>query len=369
MKSRTHKLRNRQFAALRAKLAGELSRFHPELRKTLLNNLSELIAAVTLAKSVQLAAIGAAIPVATAETSREQWGRRQLQNQTVATLALFQPLATAILRSFADKRLCLLLDPTDLASDLTLVMVAIAYRGRAVPLAWLTVYIKPDTVKEAVQLLFTQLQAWLPLTAKVHLIADREFRGQEMLALIQAYGWTPVVRLKGDTRVTLPDETQCRVRDLAPVVGHTAFYPRVWLTMQACGPYSLSLSTAPPTKPGKKPAPWYIVSTEPASQHILTLDAKRMWVDEMFRDFKSHGYHLEQTHLEHPERIDRLVLAVVLAYLWSLGRGLWVERLHLRYRVDRDRHPQCSLFTVGLRWIHHLWNLAIVPDVFLIPVF
>jgi hypothetical protein len=196
-----------------------------------------------------------------------------------ATLALFQPLATAILRSFADKRLCLLLDPTDLASDLTLVMVAIAYRGRAVPLAWLTVYIKPDTVKEAVQLLFTQLQAWLPLTAKVHLIADREFRGQEMLALIQAYGWTPVVRLKGDTRVTLPDETQCRVRDLAPVVGHTAFYPRVWLTMQACGPYSLSLSTAPPTKPGKKPAPWYIVSTEPASQHILTLDAKRMWVE------------------------------------------------------------------------------------------
>jgi len=69
------------------------------------------------------------------------------------------------------------------------------------------------------------------------------------------------------------------VRDLAPVVGHTAFYPRVWLTMQACGPYSLSLSPAPPPKPGKQPAPWYIVSTEPASQHILTLDAKRMWVE------------------------------------------------------------------------------------------
>lgn len=63
----------------------------------------------------------------------------------------------------------------------------------------------------------------------------------------------------------------------------------------------------------KADAPWYIVSTEPATPPILTLYAVRMWADEMFRDLKSQGFHLEQTRLNHPERIGRLMLVLALA--------------------------------------------------------
>ena len=71
--SKKHLVEKLQFAQLRIRLADQIAHFHPGLRKTLLNNLSELAAAITLARSVQLAAIGAKLPVDTEEESHEQW--------------------------------------------------------------------------------------------------------------------------------------------------------------------------------------------------------------------------------------------------------------------------------------------------------
>jgi hypothetical protein len=49
----------------------------------------------------------------------------------------------------ASSRLTLgqILDPTNLADDLTIVTIGLAYQGRALPLAWATVYINFQTTK------------------------------------------------------------------------------------------------------------------------------------------------------------------------------------------------------------------------------
>ncbi len=364
-----HVIRNLRFAQLRSQIAAQMTHFHPELRKTLLNNVSELVVALTLAKSVQLAAIGDKLPVNTSAEAREQWVRRQLCNDTEDTLQLFRPIAESLLAGLAGRTIRLILDPTDLAADLTIVQVSLAYGRRALPLAWMTTYIKPGTVKDTIRLLFTEIKHWLPPDARVYLIGDREFHGQDMLELIQEQSWTPVVRTKGNVTVELEDGTCGRVADLAPAPGQRAFYQRVWLTGWRWGPYSLSVANAPQPKRGKKTEdPWYIVSTDPATPHILTLYAVRMWIDEMFRDLKGQGFHLDKTRLTDPERIDRLMLILALAYWWIIGRGIWIDRLHLRRRVDRCKHPKCSLFTIGLRWIHRLLDMDKLPDVSLVPV-
>ena len=367
--SRKHLIEKVQFMQLRTRLADQIAQFHPGLRKTLLNNLSELVAALTLARNVQLAAIGAKLPVESAAESREQWVRRQLSNATTGTLELFRPLAQSLLAGLAGRSLRLILDLTDLADDLTIVQLALAYGGRALPLAWMTVYIKPGTVQEAIRLLFAEVKTWLPAEAQVYLIADREFHGTDMLTLIQAQTWIPVVRTKGNLALEQADGTQGHVADLAPQPGARAFYQRVFLTGWGRGPYSLSVATAGQLPHGAKSAdPWFIVSTEPAGPPILNLYRVRMWVDEMFRDLKSQGFHLDQTRLDRTDRIDRLMLALALAYWWVIGRGIWVDRMQLRDRVDRQDDPACSLFTLGLRWICRLLDLDKLPDVELLPV-
>jgi hypothetical protein len=119
--SRKYLIEKLQFAQLRTRLADQMAQFHPGLRKTLLNNLSELVAAITLARNVQLAAISGKLPVDTAQESREQWVRRQLSNDTQGSLELFRPLAQSLLAGFAGRSIRLILDPTDLAEDLTIV--------------------------------------------------------------------------------------------------------------------------------------------------------------------------------------------------------------------------------------------------------
>jgi hypothetical protein len=278
-------------------------------------------------------------------------------------------LAESLLAGFAGRSVRLILDPTDLAADLTIVQIMLAYRGRALPLAWLTTYIKPGTVKDAIRLLFAEIRTWLPKAAHVYLIGDREFPGQDMRELIQEQPWIPVIRTKGNLLVEWEDGTRCRVADLAPPPGPRCFYQRVWLMAWAWGPYSLSLANPAQAKRSQKAEdPWYIVCTVPATPHILTLYAAHMWADELFRDLKSHGFHLEQTRLTHTERLDRLMLALALAYWWVLGRGIWGDRLQLRQPVDRCKHPKCSLFTLGLRWIHRRLTLDKLPDVVLIPL-
>jgi hypothetical protein len=364
-----HVIRNLEFAQLRTRISDQIAHFHPRLRQTLLRNLSELVVALTLARSVQLAEIGDELPVDASAEGREQWVRRQLSNDTANTLQLFRPIAESLLAGFAGRTVRLILDPTDLAADLTIVQMALAYRGRALPLAWATLYIEPGAVKEAIRKLFAEVKQWLPADARVYLLADREFHGQDVLELIQEQSWTPVVRTKGNVTVELEDGRCCHVADLAPPEGQAAFYQRVWLTGWRWGPYSLSLACAPQPKQGQKAEdPWYIVSTDAATSHILTLYATRMWIDEMFRDLKGQGFHLNETRLKHPERIDRLMLILALAYWWILGRGIWIDRMQLRRRVDRCLHPKCSLFTIGLRWIHRLFDRDKLPDVCFIPV-
>jgi hypothetical protein len=41
-----------------------------------------------------------------------------------------------------------------------------------------------------------------------------------------------------------------------------------------------------------------------------------MWIEEMFADFKGHGFDLESTQLRHFERLSRLTLAVAMLYVW-----------------------------------------------------
>jgi len=90
----------------------------------------------------------------------------------------------------------------------------------------------------------------------------------------------------------------------------------------------------------KKEDPWYIISTDPAGPQVLHLYAVRGWVDQMFRDVKGQGVHRDQTRLEDPQRLDRLMLVLARIYGWLLDLGIWVDRLGLRRRVDRAKQPK-----------------------------
>ncbi len=358
--------RRQEQAELRTRIASQLRAFHPQMRKTLLANLAELVAALTQARHVHLSKIAEKLDRNGNEESREQWVRRQLANNTMGTWEIFEPLARCLLNGFVGRSVCLILDPTDLDDERCTVMIMVAYRGRTLPLIWMSFELKPGAIEDTVTLLFAELRRWLPAGITVYLTADREFHGVDVLNAVCAQGWIPVIRVKGTTGVTLADGSRQLLKDLTPPVGQMAFYDGVRLTVKQAGPFSLSISCAPP-KPGKKLDPWFIISTEPAGWWIIRTYEKRFWIEETFRDFKSYGFHYDQTGVRDPDRLDRLVLIIALACWWALGIGIWLDRMGLRRSVDRAKRPKLSLFQLGLRYINRLLYLGKTPDVRLIP--
>jgi hypothetical protein len=52
------------------------------------------------------------------------------------------------------------------------------------------------------------------------------------------------------------------------------------------------------------------------------LDYGLRWgIEPMFSDFKSRGFGLEETQLQVPERLDRLILVIALAMYWCVRCG------------------------------------------------
>ena len=79
--------------------------------------------------------------------------------------------------------------------------------------------------------------------------------------------------------------------------------------------------------------------------------AQRMWIEEAFRDLKSHGWQVEQADLTDPARMARLWILLVVAYAWMLLLGQAValagQAAYLKRRADGTYVRRWSLFREG----------------------
>jgi hypothetical protein len=76
-----------------------------------------------------------------------------------------------------------------------------------------------------------------------------------------------------------------------------------------------------------------------------------MWIEEMYGDMKGHGFDLEATHLQHMDRLSRLMLVGCVVYVWLLTLGSWVVKRGLRHLVDRKDRRDKSYFRIGWDWL------------------
>src|SRR5690349_18547016 len=76
-----------------------------------------------------------------------------------------------------------------------------------------------------------------------------------------------------------------------------------------------------------------------------------MWIEEIFADFKRHGFDLQGSHLRSASRLNRLTLLVCLLYLWLIALARRVELACLVDRVDRHDRRDLSLFRLACDFV------------------
>ncbi|MCS6849443.1 MAG: hypothetical protein RMN52_17220 [Anaerolineae bacterium] len=96
-----------------------------------------------------------------------------------------------------------------------------------------------------------------------------------------------------------------------------------------------------------------VISDDRAHPDRLREYAVRMDIEQSFRDDKSGGFDIGHTRLVHPDRLERLLLAVAIAMLWCHEVGQFVLRAGevMRRLIDPAYTRHLSVFQLGLRWI------------------
>ena len=106
------------------------------LSKPQLTNLSLLVFGLAAAGHCQLPRIAVRLPLPAGAASLTQRLRRLLMNPAIVPATLYRPVARLLLSGFTGGSVRLILDATDLGGRLPVLFVALAYRGRALPLLW-----------------------------------------------------------------------------------------------------------------------------------------------------------------------------------------------------------------------------------------
>jgi hypothetical protein len=82
-----------------------------------------------------------------------------------------------------------------------------------------------------------------------------------------------------------------------------------------------------------------------------------MTLEQLFRDDKSkrNGWSLRDTQITRPDRIDRLLLILAVAYLLLCGVGLIAKTLFKASAwCSTKRDKECSIYTIGMIMLHKI---------------
>jgi hypothetical protein len=321
-------------------------------------NLAWLIVGLQQGGKVQSSAIVSQWGVQAKNTSLTRRLSRFLDNGAVRPTLWYRRVARQVLARGAGQRVTLIIDATRVTARRQLVMVAVAYRKRALPVAWSWVnYAKGHLTSAKVVNLLKRVQRWMPAGVRVGLVGDAGFGSVGLIRALRAWGWDYVLRQVGKVKVQVTDGAAWqRLDSLVRTPGQSYWAPQARLTARWAQPTAVLAYWAP-----GHDAPWLLATNLPNAAAVLHVYPKRMGIEAMFGDWKGHGWDLETSHLRHVDRLSRLVLAVALLYVWLVRYGERVIKAGWRTWVDRHERRDLSLFRLGLLVLHRCHALGQSP--------
>lgn len=345
---------------------GYLEQVIGQERVTRIRTMAWLQYGLFYSKSVHLTKIASKIPSKSKKLSIGDRFRCFLNNPLVRVRPWYRPLAESLIKEAlcASGRIRLIIDGSKVGNRHQLLMVSLAYRRRSLPIAWTWVRCKRGHSSSWKQCaLLDYVHTLVPSGAEVIVVGDSEFT--PLQAMLDSWGWFYALRHKGSHLIRQNDSASWQnVSSLATKPGQ-----RVWLTdVQLTKEHQHSCNFLALWQRGEK-EPWLIATNLPTARETRLHYSRRMWIEEMFGDFKGHGFDLESSRLRHFMRLSRLTLAVSMLYVMLLAFGSTIIKSGLRHLVDRPDRRDLSIFRIGFDMLERYSNLNTSLTIRLSPYF
>jgi hypothetical protein len=337
----------------------------PVFHKSHVENLIWMVVGMAYSRSVMLPRVAEHAPVGRIQLeSRVERFERLLQCAKLQALEVLKPVATQVLKDLSrgGNPLMILMDRTMINDTLNLLYVAVSFGGRALPLGWVVVPHEGNSNLALQQALLQWLRQCLPARAETYIVADREFHSIHLARWIRTQMKAHfVLRIKAGTWVRV--HGRWRKAGSLAARGQSQFFGSVLVTRDrhvADFPVNLLAVWA-----ATEDEPWLLISDADDPAQIESVYRQRFWIEEMFSDHKSRGLDLEATRITDPDRLQRLLVAVTLAYLWIMEVGARVVARGWWRQVDnRGAQRSVSLCQIGLRWLRDRLQQELAPPFF-----
>jgi hypothetical protein len=292
--------------------------------------------------------------IAGASGGRADSQRRRLQRfvkQEQPLALFFQHWTGSVYEAVRQAAVVLVVDETKLKGEYGVMVVGLVYEGRCLPLAW-RVYranqregYPPEGQSRLIIRLLKQVKAGLPAGTRVRVLADRGIGTSPLLMRgIMALGWTFLFRVTKQSKIVLPDGQAVCFYDQVQAPGQV--YYQTGLVFKKRGRIPAHVRVVWGEQAQDR---WALVTNDPALSGWEY--AQRMWIEQAFRDLKSHGWQLEAVVCLDPDRLARLWILLVVAYAWMLlfGAALLAAgaTARLKRRPDGSLVRRWSLFREG----------------------
>ncbi len=338
--------------------------FAGSLLDSQLANLVRMMEGLIEGRSVHLSRIASELTGTAYKLSVVKQLTRFLGNGGVEVRAVYEPIARELLqRASCAGRLVFIMDCTKVGFSAQLVMVSLAYQGRALPLIWIWLpYPKGHSLTATQVEVLSTLRAWLPADADVAFVGDSEFGRCGVQEELNFWGWSYVLRQSSQNCVWRQQDHGFLNLDQIELRGQgVQWVPHTLLTQENALPTNILGYWA-----DGHDCPWWLATNLTTPEQVLDLYPYRMWTEEMFGDMKGNGFDLQATHLRNTDKLNRLTLAVCLLYVRLVALGVQLTTLGRACEVDRSDRRDRSFFRRGFdflkRCLRH--NQPILPGFF-----
>ena len=245
-----------------------------------------------------------------------------------------------------NKKVMLTIDRTNWKfgeSNINIFMLGVVYQGVAFPLMFKMLPKQGNSNTDERILLIDRFIGLFGVECIDALMADREFVGKRWLEYLNRKRISYYIRIRNNFQVSIPSKNKSlKASHLFNQLstGQFCHYPKivivndVYCYISGC----------------KTNAEFLIIISFNKVEQAQLCYRKRWQIEMCFKALKSSGFDIQKTHLTDIYRIEKLLLLVIIAFVWCYKAGIF---LHQRKPVVIKKHGRKakSIFKYGLNAI------------------
>ena len=326
------------------------------LRRSQAKTLAALVASAMHCQRVSLANLGRNLAGTIKHQIKRAW--RFCSNERIEPTDAMRGIVAKLLKK-RKKKLLIALDWVDIKGFQTLLASAVL-KGRSTPIAWASttnhVYDGHRSRNAFEESLLLVLRDMIPWSVKVVILADRGFGRTALASFCQKQGFGYLIRIQPKVTVRLKG-FHGKLLDYPVKKGIAKVLQRISYRSDGAVTQSVVVRWRKDL-PEKRDECWFLMTDQPGTAHQLCrLYGKRMTIEQLFRDDKSkrNGWSLRDTQITRPDRLDRLLLILAIAYLLLCGIGLLAkQQFKPSAWCSTNRDIECSIWTIGCIMLHKI---------------